>query len=113
MFIRGNVKDTQGTPLLAVAVFESNATGQLTDAQNGTITDNEGNFGFRVIDKQSITFRYLGYKTLTFPIAGDYYIIELQKDSFNLPLVTIRPERSKLLFWLFLTAIGILVMKKK
>jgi len=113
MFIRGNVKDTQGTPLLAVAVFESNATGQLTDAQNGTITDNEGNFGFRVIDKQSITFRYLGYKTLTFPIAGDYYIIEMQKDSFDLPLVTIRPERFNIFPWLFFTVIGILSMRKK
>lgn len=110
MEIKGIVNDNNGAPLSSAHVFESNAIGKLTGA--GTITRDNGEFSL-FVREPFISFRYLGYKPLTIPAKSDYFIIELEPESFNLPPVTIKPAPKPMYFaWLFIAALALLLRKK-
>ena len=67
--ITGTVKDHLGEPVIGASVLEK-GTG------NGTITDFDGKFTFKVSGKHPFEISYVGYVTQTFNLKG--------KTSFNI-----------------------------
>lgn len=52
--VTGNVKDTNGEPIIGVSVVEKGNTA------NGTITDLDGNFSIKVDGKKTLVISYIG-----------------------------------------------------
>ncbi len=80
--ISGTVKDTNGEPIIGAGVLQS--------ANNGTVTDVDGNFTLTVPANAEVTVSSVGYKTVTFTVDGrTSYSIILEEDSELLQAVEV------------------------
>lgn len=77
----GVVKDATGGPIIGATVLEKGTT-------NGTITDIDGHFSFKVKPGAVIEISYIGYVTQTLP-AGPNMNVTLQEDSETLDEVVV------------------------
>ncbi len=80
--VKGTVTDSQGYPVVGMAVVEEGTL-------NGTITDANGNYTITLPSKDAvIKFYALGYKTLTEPVGGrDVINITAEEESIALDAV--------------------------
>ncbi|WP_223810279.1 DUF4139 domain-containing protein [Psychroflexus gondwanensis] len=78
--VRGKVFDQQGQPLPGVNVMIGN---------NGTQTDFDGNYSIDVGNSQTITYRYLGFESVSIPVYNSNININLETDSASLDEVVI------------------------
>ena len=81
--IKGEVTDTQGTPLPAVSVV-------IVGTQKGTETDFDGNFTIDANEGDVLEFSYIGMKTVRVTVGTDSYIrVQLQDDAASLDEVVV------------------------
>lgn len=82
--VKGNVKDTNGEPIIGASVIEKGNT------TNGTITDLDGNFSIKVDGKKTLIVSYIGMKTQEIAIQGRKTInIQMADDSKALDEVVV------------------------
>lgn len=91
MDINGKVYDNSGNPLIGAVVVELNSNGSLSN--NGTVTDNNGNFSLSVQPDSTIQFSYIGYQTKNVPSENAKNVI-LTTSTTQLPEVTVTAKRS-------------------
>ena len=72
--VKGNVKDTNGEPIIGASVVEKGNT------TNGTITDLDGNFSIKVDGKKTLVISYIGMKTQEIALQGRKSINVTMKD---------------------------------
>ncbi len=73
--VKGRVSDDTGQPLIALAVV-------VTGTSTGAVTDADGYYSISVPDGATLTFSYLGYKTLVVPCDGrDVIDVTLMSDA--------------------------------
>ena len=58
ILLRGNVKDSNGEPIVAASVMEKGT-------QNGTVTDLDGNFSISIAKGSQLAISCLGYESMT------------------------------------------------
>lgn len=61
--VRGMVKDDKGIPLAGVSV-------SIAGQRGGVSTDDKGNFSISVSETAELSFSFVGFKTITFPVQG-------------------------------------------
>lgn len=82
--VTGNVKDTNGEPIIGASVVEKGNT------TNGTITDLDGNFSIKVDGKKTLVISYIGMKTQEIAIQGKKSInVTMHDDSQALDEVVV------------------------
>lgn len=82
--VKGNVKDTNGEPVIGASVVEKENT------SNGTITDLDGNFSLKIDGKKTIVISYIGMKTQEIAILGRKVInVTMSDDSKALDEVVV------------------------
>ena len=86
--LKGNVKDSQGEPLIGVSVKRKNGG-------SGAITDIDGNFSLQVNDGTWLEISYVGYAPKTVKVSGNH------------PLSVVLEEDRQLLSEVVVTALGI------
>lgn len=72
--VKGTVKDQTGGPLIGVTVAVKGTT-------TGTVTDIDGTYTLKVRDGQTLTFTYIGYKTVTTTANKNEIHIVMEEDS--------------------------------
>ena len=76
--VKGKVSDTDGEPLIGVAVIEQGTS-------NGVMTDAEGNYVISVTKTASLLFDYMGFKQVIRPVSGRQVIdVVLEEDRTQL-----------------------------
>ena len=80
--VTGNVKDQTGEPLIGVSVLEQGTS-------NGTVTDIDGNFSFKVAQGKTINFSYVGYQSQSVVVRGNVINVVLQEENTNLNEVVV------------------------
>ena len=80
--VRGTVADATGEPLIGVSV-KANPGGDV-------VTDIDGNYSIQVDDNGTLTFSYVGYKSQTVNVNGQYVInVTMQEDAAVLDEVVV------------------------
>ncbi len=83
LLVRGRVLDTNGQPLVGVSIQE-------IGTQNGTTTNEQGEFSIAVRDGSSVLrCSYVGYTTREIPVQESYLNIVLQESFANLEEVVV------------------------
>src|SRR5690606_36722999 len=77
MVLSGIVKSADGTPLEGVTVWQK-------DTDNGTQTNEQGFYTLSAIPNATITFEYLGFKTLHLKASGNVLNVTMQTDDDTL-----------------------------
>ena len=80
--VTGNVKDQTGEPLIGVSVLEQGTS-------NGTVTDIDGNFSFKVAQGKTVNFSYVGYQPQSVVVRGNVINVVLQEENTNLNEVVV------------------------
>ncbi|MBQ7717458.1 MAG: carboxypeptidase-like regulatory domain-containing protein, partial [Prevotella sp.] len=80
--VTGNVKDQTGEPLIGVSILEQGTS-------NGTVTDIDGNFSFKVAQGKTINFSYVGYQSQSVVVRGNVINVVLQEENTNLNEVVV------------------------
>lgn len=76
--VKGKVSDTDGEPLIGVAVIEQGTS-------NGVMTDAEGKYVISVTKTASLLFDYMGFKQVIRPVSGRQVIdVVLEEDRTQL-----------------------------
>ena len=77
--VKGTVVDETGTPVIGANIIEKGTT-------NGVVTDLDGNFAFRVSNRNAVLqVSYIGYTTLEINLEGKNELqIQLKEDSQSL-----------------------------
>jgi len=88
-----------GEPLVGVNIFESTQTGQPISTK-GTTTDSMGRFTGENLTAAFVGFRYVGFQPLVIANRSGFVKIELVPISYELPPVTIKPQKTNFLWWL-------------
>lgn len=83
-----------GAALQAANIYASDQLGRPDGSNQGTTSDQDGRF---TVDFPAdfVTFRYLGYVSITLKNRSGFVIIEMLPEAFQLPPVTIRPPQPK------------------
>lgn len=77
--IKGNVKDSNGEPVIGATVLEKGTK------NNATVTDIDGNFSIKLTGNNPLQISYIGMKTKTVETAGKSTInIKLEDETTNL-----------------------------
>lgn len=77
--IKGNVKDSNGEPVIGATVLEKGTK------NNATVTDLDGNFSLKLTGNNPLQISYLGMKTLTVQTSGKSTInVTLEDEATNL-----------------------------
>ncbi|MBQ4147886.1 MAG: TonB-dependent receptor plug domain-containing protein, partial [Prevotella sp.] len=80
--VTGNVKDQTGEPLIGVSILEQGTS-------NGTVTDIDGNFSFKVAQGKTINFSYVGYQSQSVVVRGNVINVVLLEENTNLNEVVV------------------------
>ena len=77
--IKGNVKDSNGEPVIGATVLEKGTK------NNATVTDIDGNFSIKLTGNNPLQISYIGMKTKTVETAGKSTInVKLEDETTNL-----------------------------
>ncbi len=81
--VKGNVSDSNGEPMIGVAVMEKGTT-------NGSVTDIDGNYQIKVNNDATLVASFIGYLTQEVPVAGQSVVnIVLEEESQDINEVVV------------------------
>lgn len=81
--VKGNVKDSNGEPVIGATVMEKGS-------KNGTVTDFDGNFSLKLSGSQQLQISYVGMKAKTVNAKGKQSVnVVLEDDATNLNEVVV------------------------
>ena len=82
--IKGNVKDSNGEPVIGATVLEKGTK------NNATVTDIDGNFSIKLTGNNPLQISYIGMKTKTVETAGKSTInVKLEDETTNLEYLVV------------------------
>ena len=77
--IKGNVKDSNGEPVIGATVLEQGTK------NNATVTDLDGNFSIKLTGNNPLQISYIGMKTQTVETAGKSTVnVTMEDEATNL-----------------------------
>jgi hypothetical protein len=111
--MKGKVLDAKtGYSLPGANIYVSDLSGALIDPATGTTSTADGSF---IIENKGrpVAVRYIGYQTQIISPSIDYALVNLEPEIYQLPPVTITPNKFKWLGFAGLISIIYLFITKK